>query len=148
MEHRVLVAQEINTGSAPRRESFEKQQTTVWRLNWKVQIGYQKLKELLHSETQLAMCGRDARSLSKEKGNAAIYIQALRLVTNQWRVTTLQSHRDSKVMTWNRRKPLNQRSCFLFRIEGYGRCRHVRRGDAETLLLWSLHLGTRLSLRG
>jgi hypothetical protein len=95
------------------------QATVVGRINWKNQINDQKLKELLHLETQFAMCGRDARSVSKEKGNAAIYIQALRLVTNQWRVTTLQSHRDSKVMTWNRRKLRNRWFCFLFRIEGY-----------------------------
>jgi hypothetical protein len=37
----------------------------------------QKLKELLRSETQFAMCGKNARSLSKEKGNAAIQIKCL-----------------------------------------------------------------------
>jgi hypothetical protein len=39
--------------------------------------------------------------------------------TNKWRVTTVQSRRDSKVMAWNRRKQRDRRSCFLFRIEGY-----------------------------
>jgi len=91
----------------------------VWRLNWKVQIGDQKLKELLRCEAYIAMGGRDARSVSKEKGNAAIQIQSHRLATNQWRVTMVQTRRDSKIMTRNRRKPPNQRSCSLFRIEGY-----------------------------
>ena len=31
----------------------------------------------------------------------------------------MQPHRDSKVTTWNPRNPPNQRSCFLFRIDGY-----------------------------
>ena len=33
----------------------------------------------------------------------------------------MQSRRDSKVITWNPRKPPNQRSCFLFQIEDYGK---------------------------
>jgi hypothetical protein len=39
----------------------------------------QKLKELLRSETQFAMCGKNARLLSKERGNAVIQIKRLRL---------------------------------------------------------------------
>jgi len=50
----------------------------VRSFNCKNQIGDQKLKEVPHSETLSAMCGRDARSVSEEKGNAAIYTQVLR----------------------------------------------------------------------
>jgi hypothetical protein len=39
-----------------------------------------KLKELLRSETKFAMCGKNARSLSKERDNAAIQINALTTV--------------------------------------------------------------------
>jgi hypothetical protein len=57
-------------------------------------------------------------------------------------VTTVQSHRDSKVMTWNPRKPPNQRSCFLFRIEDYEKLSATtsRRWRNHCLLLWSLRL--------
>jgi hypothetical protein len=37
----------------------------------------QKLKELLRSETKFGMCGKNARSLSKERDNAAIHIKRL-----------------------------------------------------------------------
>ena len=64
------------------------------------------------------MRGRDARSVSKEKGDAATYIRLLRLAADQWRVTMVQPRRDSKVATWYRRKPPKLRSCFHFRIKG------------------------------
>lgn len=76
------------------------------------------------------MCGKDGRSLSKEEGNAAIQIQSHRLETNQWGVTMVQTGRDSKVTTWNPRKPPNRRSCFLFRIKSYEKLSALRRGDA------------------
>jgi hypothetical protein len=42
--------------------------TDAWRIDWKDQIGDQKLKGLLHPEMQFAMCGRDARFGFKRKG--------------------------------------------------------------------------------
>ena len=72
------------------------------RSNWR-----SKTKELILLETQFAMCGRDARSLSKRKPSAATQIKYLQLAANHWMVATMQSRRDSKVMTWNRRKPPN-----------------------------------------
>jgi hypothetical protein len=72
------------------------------------------------------MGGRNARSVSKEKGNAAIQIKCLCMAHSRWVVATMQHPRGGKIMTSKRRKPPNQRSCFLFRIEGYGSCRHVR----------------------
>jgi hypothetical protein len=73
---------------------------------------------------------KNARSLSKEKGDAAIQIKCLRLAPNHWALATMQHPRGGKIMTSKRRKLPNQRSCFLFRIEGYGSC---RRGDIETI---------------
>jgi hypothetical protein len=64
------------------------------------------------------MCGRDVRSVSKEKGNAATYTQVLRLAPSHWALATMQPRRDSKIMTSKRRKLSNRRPCFLFRIEG------------------------------
>jgi hypothetical protein len=58
---------------------------------------------------------------------------------------TMQHPRDSKIMTSKRRKLPNRRSCFLFRIEGYGSCRHPRGGYAETLLLRSFRPDALLS---
>ena len=81
------------------------------------------------------MGGRNARSLSKEKGDAATQIKCLRLAPNHWVVATTRPHRDSKIMTSKRRKLPNRRSCFLFRIEGYERVLALRRGSAETLLI-------------
>jgi hypothetical protein len=52
------------------------------RLNWKDQIGDQKLKEPLRYEVHITMGGKDARSPSKEKGNAATQIKRLRLAPN------------------------------------------------------------------
>ena len=48
-------------------------------------------------------------------------------------------------MTSKRRKLANRRSCFLFRIGGYGSCRHPRGGYAETLLLRELRPDALLS---
>ena len=48
----------------------------------------QKLKELLRSETLFAMCGKDPRSLSKERGNAAPQIKCLRMAHDHWVVAT------------------------------------------------------------
>jgi hypothetical protein len=70
----------------------------------KNQIGDQKLKEVPHSETLSAMCGRDARSVSEEKGNAAIYTQVLRLAPNHWALATIQHPRGGKIMTSKRRQ--------------------------------------------
>jgi hypothetical protein len=67
------------------------------------------------------MCGRNTQSLSGRKPSAATQINYIQLAANRCVATTVQFHRDSKIkiMTWNPRKPPNQRSCFLFRIEGY-----------------------------
>jgi hypothetical protein len=70
----------------------------------KNQIGDQKLKEVPHSETLSAMCGRDARSVSEEKGNAAIYTQVLRLAPNHWALATIQHPRGGEIMTSKRRQ--------------------------------------------
>ena len=66
--------------------------------NCKNKIGDQKLKEVPHSETLSAMCGRDARSVSEEKGNAAIYTQVLRLAPNHWALATTQHPKGRKIM--------------------------------------------------
>jgi hypothetical protein len=95
-------------------------------LNCKNQIGDQKLKEVPHSETLSAMCGRDARSVSEEKGNAAIYTQVLRLAPNHWALATMQHPRGGKIMTSKRRRLPNRRSCFLSELRAIRRCRHVR----------------------
>ena len=94
--------------------------------NCKNQIGDQKLKEVPHSETLSAMCGRDARSVSEEKGNAAIYTQVLRLAPNHWALATMQHPRGGKIMTSKRRRLPNRRSCFLSELRAIRRCRHVR----------------------
>jgi hypothetical protein len=65
------------------------------------------------------VCGKNARFLSKEKGDAASQIRYLRLAPNHWVVATMQHPRGGKIMTSKRRKLPNRRSCFLFRIEGY-----------------------------
>ena len=54
-------------------------------------MGDQKLKELTSLQRRnIAVCGRDARSLSKEKGNAAIQIKCLRLAPDHRVVATMQ----------------------------------------------------------
>ena len=88
----------INTQSAPERENLEGRPTVVRSFNCKNQIGDQKLKEVPHSETLSAMCGRDARSVSEEKGNAAIYTQVLRLASNHWALATTQHPKGRKIM--------------------------------------------------
>ena len=114
----------------------------MWRINWKDQIGHQKLKELLPSETWLANSGSDARSLSERKSSAAIQIQCRRMAHNHRVVATTPPPRDRKVMTWNRRKPPNQRCCSLFRIEDYEKlsASTPRRCRNYCLLLWSMRL--------
>jgi hypothetical protein len=87
----------------------------VWRIDWKDQIGDQKLKDPLRCEAHIATCGRGARSVSKEN-NATI---CSCLAPNHRVVATMQHPRDGKIMTSKRRKLPNRRSCFLFRIEGY-----------------------------
>jgi hypothetical protein len=91
--------------------------TAGWRKNWKDQIGDQKLKGMNQSERQFAMFGRDEQAHSEPNANAASQITYLRLAPNHWALATMQHPRGGKIMTSKRRKPLNQRSCFLFRIE-------------------------------
>jgi hypothetical protein len=116
LEYPVLVAKEDKYLISAATCKAERRPTVVWRLNWKDQIGDQKLKELLRCEAHIAMGGRDPRSLSKEKGNAA---SQLRLAPNHWALATMQHPRSGKIMTSKRRRLPNRRSCFLFRIEGY-----------------------------
>jgi hypothetical protein len=56
----------------------------------------QKLKERLRCEAHITMGGRNARSLSKEKGDAAM---CLRLAPNPWALATMQHPRGGKIMT-------------------------------------------------
>jgi hypothetical protein len=79
LEHPVLVAEEDKYLISAATWKLEMRPTVVWRLSWRNQMDGQKPKELLRSETQFAMFGKDARSLSKERGNAAIQIKRLRL---------------------------------------------------------------------
>jgi hypothetical protein len=117
-----------------KREKNDFHQTTVvWRLNWKNQMDGQKLKELSHSETQLAVCSRDTQSLSERKRSAATQIKYLQLPANHCVEVTGHSRRDSKVIAWNRRKPPNQRSCFLSELKAARSYRHLRRGHAESI---------------
>jgi len=101
--------------------------TDVWRLGWRNQWNGQKLKERLRCEAQ---GGSNARSLSKEKADAAM---SLRLAPNPCALATMQHPRGDKIMTSKRRKSPKQRSCFHFRIEGYGSYRHVNHLFRTTL---------------
>jgi hypothetical protein len=66
--------------------------TDVWRLGWRNQWNGQKLKERLRCEAQ---GGSNARSLSKEKADAAM---CLRLAPNPCALATMQHPRGGKIM--------------------------------------------------
>ena len=87
------------------------------------------------------MYGRDARSVSKEKGSAAIYTQVLRLAVNHWALATMQPRRGGKIMTSKRRKSPNRWCYSLFQIEGYERLLATTSRLCRNLAcLWSLRL--------
>jgi hypothetical protein len=97
------------------------------RSNWR-----SKQKGLLYPKTQFAMYGRDARSVSKEKGSAAIYTQVLRLAANHWALETMQPRRGGKIMTSKRRKSPVPSS----KLKAMRGCWQLRRGSVETLLVF------------
>jgi hypothetical protein len=116
----------VRISSSAKQYKYSISAKTCGGRNWKNQMGHQKLRGPIQSERQFAIFGRNERAPSEPNASAASQIIYLRLAPNHRALATMLPRRDAKIMTSKRRKLPNRRSCFLFRIEGYGSCRNVR----------------------